>query len=102
NPLGALRAVSRYDAVARLLPVYVVSSLAQQGLQSVWVPYTTYRYRWSVADVGISLAIVGLLFAVSQGALVRPMVARLGEWRTMIASLVVAVVAMVLFGLASQ
>src|SRR5215472_14334265 len=102
NPLGALRAVWRFDAVARLVPIYVVASLAQQGLQSVWVPYTTYRYRWSVADVGISLAIVGLLFAISQGALVRPMVARLGEPRTMVTSLGVAVVAMLLFGLASQ
>jgi MFS transporter, DHA1 family, tetracycline resistance protein len=102
NPLGALRAVWRYDTVARLVPVYVASSLAQQGLQSVWVPYTTYRYRWSVADVGISLAIVGLLFAVSQGALVRPMVARFGESRTLVTSLVVAVIAMLLFGLAGQ
>jgi DHA1 family tetracycline resistance protein-like MFS transporter len=102
NPLGALRAVWRFDAVARLVPIYVVASLAQQGLQSVWVPYTTYRYRWSVADVGISLAIVGLLFAISQGALVRPMVARFGEPRTMVTSLGVAVVAMLLFGLASQ
>jgi DHA1 family tetracycline resistance protein-like MFS transporter len=66
------------------------------------VPYTTYRYRWSVADVGISLAIVGLLFAISQGALVRPMVARFGEPRTMVTSLGVAVVGMLLFGLASQ
>ena len=98
NPLGALRAVWRYDAVARLVPIYVASSLAQQGLQSVWVPYTTYRYRWSVADVGISLAIVGLLFAVSQGALVRPMVARFGELRTLVISLVVAAVGMLLFG----
>src|SRR6266852_8414038 len=102
NPLGALRAVWRYGAVARLVPVYVASSLAQQGLQSVWVPYTTYRYRWSVADIGISLAIVGLLFAVSQGALVRPMVARFGESRTLVTSLLVAVIGMLLFGLASQ
>jgi DHA1 family tetracycline resistance protein-like MFS transporter len=102
NPIGALRAVWRFDAVALLIPIYVVSSLAQQGLQSVWVPYTTYRYNWSVADVGISLAIVGVFFAIAQGALVRPMVARLGEFHTMIVSLAISVVAMLLFGLASQ
>jgi DHA1 family tetracycline resistance protein-like MFS transporter len=102
NPLGAIRAVWRFDGVARLVPVYVAASLAQQGLQSVWVPYTSYRYNWSVADVGLSLAIVGLLFAISQGALVRPMVARFGEARTLVTSLVVAVIAMLLFGLASQ
>ena len=102
NPIGALRAVWRYRAVAAMVPVFVAAQLAQQGLQSVWVPYTTYRYGWGVGQVGASLAIVGLLFALSQGALVRPVVRRLGEMRTLVAALVIAVVGMVLFGLASQ
>jgi DHA1 family tetracycline resistance protein-like MFS transporter len=80
----------------------MVAGLAQQGLQSVWVPYTSYRYGWGVADVGISLAIVGLLFALVQGALVRPVVARFGEVRTLVGGLVVAVLGFVLFGLATH
>ena len=102
NPVGALRAVWRYRGVAAIVPIYAAVSLAQQGLQSVWVPYTTYRYSWSVVQVGASLAVVGLLFAVSQGALVRPVVARFGELRTLTIALVVAVVGMLLFGLSSQ
>jgi DHA1 family tetracycline resistance protein-like MFS transporter len=102
NPVGALRAVVRYRGVAGLIPVFVAAQLAQQGLQSVWVPYTTYRYGWSVSDVGVSLAIVGLLFALSQGALVRPIVGRFGELRTLMVALTVAVLGMLLFGLASQ
>ena len=43
-----------------------------------------------------------MLFAVSQGVLVRPIVARFGEQRTLVGSLIVAVVTMLLFGLASQ
>ena len=102
NPLGALRAVWRYRSVAVILPIFVAAQLAQQGLQSVWVPYTTYRFDWSVTDIGLSLAIVGLLFAISQGVLVRPIVARFGEMRALMAALVVAVVGMLLFGLAYQ
>jgi len=102
NPVGALRAVWRYRGVAAMVPVFMAAQLAQQGLQSVWVPYTTYRYGWGVAQVGASLAVVGLLFAFSQGALVRPVVARFGEMRTLISALVVAVLGMLLFGLASQ
>jgi MFS transporter, DHA1 family, tetracycline resistance protein len=102
NPVGALRAVWRYRGVAAMVPIFAAVQLAQQGLQSVWVPYTTYRYSWSVAQVGASLAVVGLLFALSQGALVRPVVARLGELRTLTIALVVAVVGMLLFGLSSQ
>src|SRR5919202_5047315 len=102
NPVGALSAVWRYRSVATIIPIFVAAQLAQQGLQSVWVPYTTYRFDWSITDVGMSLAIVGLLFAFSQGALVRPMVGRFGELRTLMAALVVAVLGMLLFGLASQ
>jgi MFS transporter, DHA1 family, tetracycline resistance protein len=102
NPVGALRAVWRYRAVATLVPVFVATQVAQQGLQTVWVPYTTYRYGWGVSEVGASLAVVGLLFAIAQGILVRPMVGRLGEVRTLILALLVAVVGMLLFGLATQ
>src|SRR5438067_3968321 len=102
NPLGALQAVWRYRGVAAMVPIFAAVQLAQQGLQSVWVPYTTYRYDWSVAQVGASLAVVGLLFAVSQGALVRPVVGRFGELRTLTIALVVAMVGMLLFGLSSQ
>jgi DHA1 family tetracycline resistance protein-like MFS transporter len=102
NPLGAVQALWRYRGVATMVPIFVAAQLAQQGLQSVWVPYTTYRYDWSVAQVGASLAVVGLLFAISQGALVRPVVARFGELRTLTGALVVSVVGMLLFGLASQ
>src|SRR6202165_4853683 len=79
NPVGALQAVWRYRGVATMVPIFAAAQLAQQGLQSVWVPYTTYRNSWSVAQVGASLAVVGLLFAISQGALVRPIVARFGR-----------------------
>ncbi len=102
HPIGALRAVWRYRAVATLVPVYVAASIAQQGLQTVWVPYTTYRYGWGVSQVGASLAVVGVLMAVSQGALVRPMVSRFGEVRTLIVALVFAVLGMLLFGLSTQ
>jgi DHA1 family tetracycline resistance protein-like MFS transporter len=102
NPLGAVRAVWRYPGVAALIPVGAASAVAQMGLQSVWVLYTTYRYAWSVADVGISLAIVGLLFAIAQGALVRPVVARFGEGRTLVGGLALAAVCFFLFGLATE
>ncbi|MBV9172136.1 MAG: MFS transporter, partial [Chloroflexi bacterium] len=102
NPVGALAALWRYRGVATLVPVFAAAQLAQQGLQSVWVPYTTYRYGWGVAEVGASLAVVGLLMAFSQGALVRPVVGRFGEIRTLMGALVVATASMLLFGLSTE
>jgi MFS transporter, DHA1 family, tetracycline resistance protein len=102
SPVGALQAIWSYRVVSALLPVYLTASLAQQGLQAVWVPYTGYRFDWGAAEVGLSLAVVGLLFAVSQGVLVGPVVARFGEMRSLIGGLVVGLIGFVGFGLASE
>jgi DHA1 family tetracycline resistance protein-like MFS transporter len=102
NPLGALQAVWRNPGVAAVMSVAAATGVAQMGLKSVWVLYTTYRYAWSVADVGISLAVIGLLSIVVQGALVRPAVGRFGEARTLVSALLVTSASFVVFGLATQ
>lgn len=82
NPVGALLALRRFPSVVGLTTVYVLINLALAGLISVWVLYTSYRYGWDPAAVGLSLVVVGVTSAVVQGALVGPVVARLGEART--------------------
>jgi len=41
--------------------------LAAQMLQSTWVLFTEYRFAWTERDVGLSLAMVGLVFGLVQG-----------------------------------
>jgi len=102
NPIGSLRAVWRYPVVAGFLPVYVVAMLGQLGLQALWVPYASYRYTWGAIEVGLSLTLVGVLLALSQGALVGRAVARFGEVRTLVIGLAVAGVSFAAYGLASD
>jgi DHA1 family tetracycline resistance protein-like MFS transporter len=102
NPVGSLRAVLRYPAVSTLLPVHVAAMLGQFGLQAVWVPYASYRYGWGPIEVGLSLAVVGVLLALAQGVLVGRMVGRFGEMRTLIIGLAIGVVGFAAYGLASE
>lgn len=102
NPVGALFALRRFPSVLGLVSVYALINLALGGLISVWVLYTNYRYGWDAAEVGISLAVVGVTSAVVQGALVGPVVARLGEARTALLGLAFATLSYALYGLANQ
>lgn len=102
NPVGALLALRRFPSVLGLVTVYALINLALAGLISVWVLYTSYRYGWDTAEVGISLAAVGVTSAVVQGALVGPVVARLGEARTALLGLGFATLSYSLYGLANQ
>ena len=75
--------VARYPAVVALMLVFVLAQLAERMLESTWVLFTAYQFHWGAAAVGISFAWVGVLFVITQGVLVRFVVPRLGEWRTL-------------------
>jgi DHA1 family tetracycline resistance protein-like MFS transporter len=60
------------------------------------------RFRWSLRSVGISLMIVGLGAALVQGLLMRAILARLGERRTLVVGLLIGTAGHVAIGLATQ
>lgn len=102
NPFGSLGRLRQYPLVAGLATVFVCSSLAQRGLENVWVLYTGYRFGWSEQTNGLALGLVGLMAVVVQGGLVRPVTARLGERRTAVLGTTISVLAFLGYGLAWQ
>jgi DHA1 family tetracycline resistance protein-like MFS transporter len=63
------------------------------------VLYTYYRYGWDQRRVGFLMAIMGVCSALVQGALVRPVVTRLGERRTLLCGLLCGAVGFLIHGL---
>ena len=102
NPIGSLLSIRRYPAVLSLAFVIVLSGLAQNILQSIWVLYTSFRFQWGPGEVGLSLAVVGFCAILVQGFLVGRIVARLGERRALVFGLTISAVSYVLYGLAPQ
>jgi MFS transporter, DHA1 family, tetracycline resistance protein len=102
NPIGAFLIVTRYPTVAILLTVFVLAQFAERMLEANWVLFTAYRFEWGAAAVGISFAWVGVLFVFTQGVLVRVVIPRLGEWRTLTAGLAIAAVCMATIAFANQ
>ena len=102
NPLGSLIRLQAYPLVAGLALVFACKSLAQRGLENVWVLYTDYRYGWDTWTNGLTLGLVGICAIVVQGGMVRPTVRRLGERRTVILGTTIATLGFLGYGLASQ
>jgi MFS transporter, DHA1 family, tetracycline resistance protein len=88
NPLGSLVLLRRYRQVFGLAVVVLLTNLAHYVLQSVFVLYADYRYDWGPQQVGYTLALVGVCNAFVQAWLVRKLVPRIGERRTLLAGLV--------------
>jgi DHA1 family tetracycline resistance protein-like MFS transporter len=102
NPVGAFVVLARYPLVFAVLTVFVLTNIGERLLQTNWVFYTGYRYGWGPAEVGISLAVYGVLIALAQGGLVRVIVPLLGEVRTVAFGIAVGAIALVFFAAATQ
>ena len=102
NPIGSIGMLARAPIVLSLAVGFIFSSLAQNGLQTIWVYYTGLRYGWDTLQVGLSLAAVGLSAAIVQGGLLRLILPRLGERRAIIFGLGLAVLSSIAYGLAPQ
>jgi len=102
NPVGALLALRQHPIVFGLAGSFFLINLAHQVFPSTWVLYTDYRYGWTSRQVGISLAIVGLMAGLVQGGLTRVVVRRLGERKTTIFGMAVGIVSLVAYGSATQ
>jgi len=98
NPIGAVRAIGRYGSALGLIAIFALATFANRVAEMTWVLFTGYRFGWGSAETGLSLAMVGVMFVVGQGGLVRVIVPRLGERRAILLGLFVSAVTCVLYG----
>lgn len=100
NPLGALLALRRRKGLGSLMVVYTLYVFAHTALQSVFVLYTQSRFHWDSRAVGLLLAAIGVGGMVVQGGLLRVVIPRLGERRTLLLGIGGALLGFTAFGLA--
>lgn len=93
NPFGAIAAFRSYPIVLWLLGSLFLFALASQAIPSVWNFFTIERFNWRASDIGRSLAVFGLLFALAQGFLVGPAVKRFGESATVLVGMLAGAIA---------
>ncbi len=85
-----------------LLGMFALFGLIGNIPGTVWVLYGQDKYQWNGMLVGLSLAAFGAWHAGSQAFLTGPVIARLGESRTILFGICLDVIAFVLIGFATQ
>ena len=79
NPFRSFRHVFRPSPTRALVIVFVLFQLAGQVYPSTWTLYTEHKFQWTAAQVGFSLAVFGILAAISQAWLSRIILPKVGE-----------------------
>jgi DHA1 family tetracycline resistance protein-like MFS transporter len=102
NPLGSLIQLSKYKSVIGLAISLFLIYFAAQAVQSVWTFYTMDKFNWNEAWVGYSLGFVGLMVAIVQGGLIRIILPKLGEERSIWVGLILYSLGLVLFAFATK
>src|SRR6266478_3602272 len=82
NPVGSLLLLRSHPELFRLATIQFIGYVAHEVF-NVWALYTMFRYAWREGTIGISLATVGVCSGVVSAGLVGPIVARIGERRTL-------------------
>ena len=102
NPIGAFRHIGRLPGQTRLLLVIFAYNIAFFVYPGVWAYYTQEKFGWDSATVGLSLMVFGLSMIISQGVLIRFVIRSVGEQRTVILGMVINILALCAYAVASE
>jgi MFS transporter, DHA1 family, tetracycline resistance protein len=102
NPVSALKGLAALKGVGALVWVIGLASLAQFMLHMSWVLYTKFKFGWGPGQVGWSLFAVGLVSAISQGLLLKPLLKRFTPQQLAVVGLSVGALSYLGFGLVTQ
>jgi DHA1 family tetracycline resistance protein-like MFS transporter len=101
NPVGSLRLLAQHRELLGLAGVAFLYHLAHVVLPAVTVLYTSYRYGWDSATMGLTLAAVGVASGIVQAGLIQPIINWLGERTTLILGLLCGTTGFAIYGLAA-
>lgn len=79
NPLGAFKNIAENRIVVGLAAAFLLSEVAHHAYPSTWTYFTIERFAFSPREIGLSLGIFGLLYALATGWLIRIAVAKFKE-----------------------
>jgi DHA1 family tetracycline resistance protein-like MFS transporter len=102
NPISTLLNLKHYPVILGLVASLVLVYVAAHAVQTNWVYYAEEKFHWTEKTVGISLAVVGFMFAIVQGGLIRIIIPKLGQERSVYVGLGFSALGFLLYALATQ
>ena len=91
NPIGGLEKIGEHRAVLGVMFALFLMQFAWTSFAVVWPYFTIERFAWGELEIGISVALYGLLIAIVQGGLTGPVTKRFGIVRVCLVSLVLGI-----------
>ncbi len=101
NPIGSLLNLKKYPYVLALVLSLFLVNVSNFATQGTWSFYGIEKFSWSKLEVGLSLGFVGLMVAIVQGGLIRVIIPKLGQERSLFLGLAINALGLAAFAFAS-
>jgi DHA1 family tetracycline resistance protein-like MFS transporter len=102
NPIGSFNLLNKYSVIAGLVLSITLIYIAAHAVQTTWSYYTIEKFKWNQRMIGISLTVIGCCIAVVQGLIVRVLIPKLGQEKSVYIGLALYTMGFVLFAFASS
>lgn len=102
NTFGTFKSLFRNETVKQLFISLTFVYLAAHAVQSNWSFFTDEQLGWGPKQIGFSLGVVGFVFAIVQGGLIRVIIPKLGQSRSVYVGLGLYALGLLLYAFATQ
>lgn len=102
NPVGSLRRLGMYPAIAGLVSAFTLVYIASKAVETVLAFYLIEKFKWSMTSISSLGIFIGVLLIGIQGGLIRIIIPKLGQDRSIVTGLLFYAVGLVLIAFASQ
>ena len=102
NPLGSLKLLRSQPGLLGLASIGFLYQMGYVVLPVIFVLYTSHRYGWTPATMGLTMMATGISTIVVQMLLIGPVVKRVGERGALLLGLGSGCVGFAVYGLATE
>ena len=102
NPIGSLKMLNKYPVIAGMVISITLIYIASHSVQTTWSYYTIEKFKWTSRMVGNSLGVVGICVMIVQGLLIRKLIPKLGQEKSVYLGLALYAIGFILFALATE
>jgi len=102
NPVGALRRLGMYPAIAGLVSAFTLVYIASKAVETVLAFYLIEKFKWTMSSISSLGIFIGVLLIGIQGGLIRIIIPKLGQEKSIVAGLLFYAIGLMLIAFAGQ
>jgi len=102
NPIGALKRLGMYPGISGLVSAFTLVYIASKAVESVLAFFLVEKFKWSMSSISSLGIFIGVLLISIQGGLIRIIIPKLGQEKSIVVGLMFYAIGLVLIAFASH